>query len=262
MHKQAYLTLQKLETTYWWHVGMRRIASKLLKLLDFPSSTLVLDAGCGTGGNWQMLSKFGQVISLDISIFSLYLARKKIPNCLICADVQRQPFKKESFNLVVSFDVLYHKWVKDLSDVLKGHFRILKLGGWLLLRLPAYQWLYRQHDREVMTARRFTIGQVKEFLPKEAKIVRATYANMFLLPLIVWRKFVKAGDSELKPLPKFLNSVFSVFLFLESELIKFIDLPVGSSIFILLEKPVKTGKEKMIKKEKRSKSLQHIWSVS
>ena len=44
------------EQTYWWHVGRRHLIEGLLaQVLPRGGSAEVLDVGCGSGGNLQLL---------------------------------------------------------------------------------------------------------------------------------------------------------------------------------------------------------------
>lgn len=67
---------------------------------------------------------------------------------------------------------------------MRGFARILKPGGHVLLRLPAYQWLHGRHDQLVHTFRRYTRGELVRMLRRQGfELVRTSYANCFLFPL-------------------------------------------------------------------------------
>ena len=75
------------------------------------------------------------------------------------------PFRDESFDLVTSFDILYFEGIRD-ETALQETARVLRPGGRLLIRVPAFDWLRGTHDIKVSTAHRYTS---KELALKLAK---------------------------------------------------------------------------------------------
>ena len=65
------------------------------------------------------------------------------------------PFRSSSFDIVTSFDVLYHRSVIDEQIAVRETWRVLKPGGYFLMRLPAYRWLSSAHDRRAHGHRRY-----------------------------------------------------------------------------------------------------------
>src|SRR5215208_8526402 len=98
------------EERHWWYIGMRRIAEELLKRFYRPASERpeVLDAGCGSGGTTAWLSRWGRVTGIDLATEALDRAQRRGIKRLLRASVEALPFAADSFDLVTSFDVLYH----------------------------------------------------------------------------------------------------------------------------------------------------------
>ena len=116
---------------------------------------------------------------------------------LTCGSVDHLPFASGSFDLVTSFDVLYAQSVPDVLAAMKELTRVLSPKGYLLLRLPAYDWLRGRHDIAVQTAHRFSMGAVSELLHQcHLTILHKSYANTFLFPLALMKRLIEKTQSE------------------------------------------------------------------
>jgi SAM-dependent methyltransferase len=201
----------------------------------------ILDAGCGTGGFLSVLraqrpdlARFG--IEWDGSASSR--ARDKAAAAIARGSVNALPFADDSFDAVISADVLCHEAVSP-SDALGELNRVLRPGGRLILNLPAYQWLLSAHDRRVHNARRFTGPQIAALL-RQAGLdrVRTRYWNGLLLPLMIaQRKILARGDSmsDVAPFSPWLDATLHAITRFERRLP--FPLPAGGSVLAIAEKP-------------------------
>ena len=85
----------RMEERHWWFLGRRRILRALLSpLLPPGEERLVVDVGCGTGGNVGALAREYRVVGIDTSETAIELAREKFPGarfwCGKLADLPRQ----------------------------------------------------------------------------------------------------------------------------------------------------------------------------
>src|SRR3989304_2262598 len=103
--REYYQRIAELEDRHWWHLGMREVASALIR--SHPGHTQhwrVLDAGCGTGGaiTWaQNILGSKTVMGIDISRDALDLCRRRQSCRLLSqASIVQLPFRSESFDLV------------------------------------------------------------------------------------------------------------------------------------------------------------------
>lgn len=185
MEKNEYTTMAAVELQHWWYGGMRAINAALLERVLAPRRDLqILDAGCGTGGDALFLRRYGRVVGLDLAAEALDLARQRLPGCLVRGSVVQLPFADQSFDLVTSFDVLYHRAVIDEQHALREMWRVLRPNGRILIRLPAYEWLRSAHDRQVHTRHRYTAGEVRRLLETNGFVIEhLTYALTILFPL-------------------------------------------------------------------------------
>src|SRR2546430_3290563 len=130
-----YDRIYQFEERHFWYLGMRRITASLLgPRLTRPGARL-LDAGCGTGGflRWALdVGSFGVVAGIDIGADAIELARNRVPEAdLHVGPLRALPFEDESFELVVTNDVLQHVPEDDVTMSLCELHRVLAPGGTL-----------------------------------------------------------------------------------------------------------------------------------
>jgi len=245
MEQEEYLKLFNLEHKLWWFLGMRCISTTLLDRYLPPTATepWILDAGCGTGGMLETLGFYGQTFGLDASPQALRFASKRARISLAQGDVCRLPFASESFDLVTSFDVIYHSRVPRDETALLEMARVLRPQGLILLRVPAFNLLRGRHDAAVHTRHRYRKKELEEKL-KQAGFVPefVSYSNCLLLPVAVLRRgaerFLRPGHrgSEVEPAPSWLNRALYWILRLEARWLRFGTFPFGLSLIAVARK--------------------------
>ncbi len=243
MRADEYQRMFQLENDYWWYRALREFLVREMKsrLRHDAVRRVVLDAGCGTGANLAALAQGVMPVGLDYSPQALALSRQRGLKHLIRAKVQELPLRDCSCDAVMSIDVLYHQWISDDCAVLRECNRVLRHGGHLFVHVAAFDWLRGSHDEVVMTRHRYTRGElVRKIEACGFRVVRATYRNSFLLPLMVARRFLSPGPreahSDLKPLPSWANRMFLAVLRLENFALRHMNLPIGGSVFVIAER--------------------------
>ena len=239
MDPSEYRTIYAVEDRHWWYTGMRRITETLVESL-YPGRTdlRILDAGCGTGAAARYLARWGRVTAIDYSALALGFSTARGLNSLGQASVTALPFAPGSFDLVTSFDVLYHRAVGDYHDALRQFRRVLRPGGRVLLRLPAYDWLRGRHDDVIHTARRFTAPELAAALGEAGFTVeRLSYANTLLFPLALGKRLLERtapgggdGQSDVAPNPPWLDAALSRVLAAEALWLRRRSLPFGLTV--------------------------------
>jgi ubiquinone/menaquinone biosynthesis C-methylase UbiE len=246
MDPQEYSLMFTVEQTHWWYLGMEKITRAILdKRIDSNSNLSILDAGCGTGaGMSTYLPDYGKVTGIDISPIALGFCRKRNLTSLALASVTGIPFQSDSFDLVTSFDVLYERAVPSDLAALTDFFRVLRPGGFILIRLPAYDWLRGQHDITTHTVRRYTASQVTKLLNDSGfRLLHISYANTFMFPLAAAKRLLERirppalASSDLSMNVGVFNGFFQRILSSEAFLAARIGLPFGLSVIALGQKP-------------------------
>jgi SAM-dependent methyltransferase len=238
VNPDQYARMRSVEDRHWWYVGTRAIAWDVLSGVDLPANARILDAGCGTGGNLVVLRRLGRVVAVDWSDLAIDLAAARGGAEFARASVTALPFRDASFDLITSFEVLYHRAVSDDAAALRELRRVLRPGGWLLLRLPAYGWLRGAHDEAVHTARRYTAGALRKLLRAAGLSPRRlTYVNGLLLPLAAAKRMVErvtgASGDDLGEIPPLLEAAFRTAMAAERLILRHRDLPAGVSVLAL-----------------------------
>lgn len=192
MQDREYRTMADVEADHWWYRGMRDLIGRVLVEHGYTERTglRVLDAGCGTGENLAMLERMLPTAYLggfDPSSLALQHAHKKAPSAdVYLGDVCYPHFHSETYDLVLSCDVLCITGFAAARDGMRRIVERLEPDGLLIINLPAYQWLFSRHDTAVGTQRRFTAREVRRFLESVGlKVDLMTYRLFALLPAIV-----------------------------------------------------------------------------
>ncbi|KKQ91489.1 MAG: Methyltransferase type 11 [Candidatus Woesebacteria bacterium GW2011_GWB1_39_10] len=181
-------------TTIQEHFGNR-----LIKSIKLKKNSVVVDVGCFIGEKlWQINNKLSLGIGVDIAIPSLKAAQDIdiYGNKYIAADLENLPFKDNSVDLVMVFDVIEHLTHagKGFSEVA----RVLKPNGQFLLHIPIkdnkwsfFGWKQKLSPKEAQKEyfdvghapeRMLTSAQIKSYLKKNnLKIEKEIFYNSFLV---------------------------------------------------------------------------------
>lgn len=240
MDPREYHHLAELEDQHWWYAGMRASARALLTQLALPRPARILDAGCGTGGGLRWLAEFGQPHGVDWHPLAVHYARRAAPR-VARASIQTLPFPDATFDLVTSFDVLYHLAVADDAAALRECARVLRPGGWLLVRVPAHDWLRGAHDRYVHTRHRYAAPELRAKLTAaRLTVARLTPLAALLFPAAVLRRQLQSADSaqtDVQLPAGWLNQLLTMVLSWEALWLRGGNLPFGLSLAALAQKP-------------------------
>lgn len=242
MDRRAYETMAETEDRHWWFVGRRRIIERELEALSLPRDASIIDLGAGTGGNLAMLGRFGHVAAMEPDDGARVIASARnnldiragtLPNAI--------PFPDGSADVVGLFDVLEH--VEDDRGSLLAIRRLLKPDGFLLLTVPAHQWLWSAHDEMLHHFRRYSRRGLRSLAVSSGfRVRKLSFFNAALFPLAAAMRLSNMRQADRSPAgvgipPRFLNAAMTGILRAEGGLLRLTNLPVGLSLLATLQKP-------------------------
>jgi SAM-dependent methyltransferase len=256
MNTDEYSRMAELEDSYWWHVGRISILSHQLGKLSTGRSR-ILNVGCGTGGTIPLLSQYGDVTNVDVSPEAVKFCQQKGYEAKLVA-IDTLPFPDKSFDMLVATDVLEH--IESDLAALQEWRRVLTEDGFLVLTVPAYQWLWSAHDEALHHYRRYSLGQLHRLINLAGyQVKKRSYIITFSFFIIVGYRFLASIFSGRKPsakpspqssyviLPKPINRLFILLLQIEAIILRFINFPFGTSIIIISKKITKLNSSKRAK---------------
>lgn len=231
---------------------MRRIGMNLLGKAALPTGAVV-EIGCGGGSFLAELRRWWPgrpVVGLDLRWDALSYARHRQTKLLIQAHAGHMPLADDHCALVVALDVFDQASVQ-IAEALPICRSLLRPGGYLLFRVSALAWLSSPHDVAFGTSHRYDASEIRDALEAtDLSLVRLTYANSLLLPLTAANRFSQRLGLVDVDSAFWSDGLLSAFcyacLVVEAGLLRRYDLPIGSSLYCLAQRPAETGSARAV----------------
>jgi SAM-dependent methyltransferase len=193
----------------------------------------ILDVGCGTGANLELLGRFGEAEGVDVSEEALAFCRARGLERVRHGAAEKLPYEDGAFDLVTALDVVEH--LDDDVAGLREMRRVLRKGGRALLFVPAFMFLWGVQDDVSNHRRRYTLSGLRRVVQEAGfEVERATYANIsFFAPILAGRLLMRA--TGLRPASEnninigALNGLLGRVLGAESSLLRHLNFPFGVS---------------------------------
>jgi SAM-dependent methyltransferase len=237
----------RAEEHHFWFLGLRRTAKYLLDAaLDGRAVTRIIDCGAGTGRNLDWLQTYAMAIGLELTPLGLRIGRSRHRR-LVRGTVARLPFADRTADVVTSFDVLYCLPDADEHAAAREMWRVLKPGGVALVNVAALDILRGSHSTLTHERRRYSRRRLTSLLTGAGFVIRRmTFTNMATFPATLavrWLDRVSgragtASDADMQVPPRPINALFDAALRVEWLLLHVTNLPIGTSLMCVAEKPM------------------------
>lgn len=241
MEKTIYHKMAAIEDIHWWFVGRRNIAKQIIDKLELSNKPIILEVGCGSGGNFSLLAAYGELKAIEPDETAIHYARKRgIAQVLPGSLPYDIPFDSEIFDLIVMMDVLEHVNKDELS--LKLLRDKIKNNGHLLLTVPACPRLWSKHDELHHHKRRYTRKSLCKVITDSGyNIVFISYINSILFIFIITLRIIKRlskdnNTDDLKMPFTWINILLTKLYLCEGYLLKYFRFPIGLSLIMLAQK--------------------------
>jgi len=235
----------EIEEKIWWKAGRRYIFEEFLKRAACETNIVhILDIGCGSGAELNLLSKYGTVSGVERSPILARRARnRKIAKKIYETDFMSFETDR-NFDLVCLIDMLEHN--EDDDAVLKHINRQSGNKHMLLICVPACQFLFSQHDIMLNHYRRYSkLGMKKLMHKNNYQVIMGGYFFFFLFPFaaisrlkerVAYRFGNKKKRANLCIVPRYINKILLITLKLEAYISRFIQFPFGLWFIVLAKK--------------------------
>src|SRR2546430_4412894 len=158
MQQHTYSIMYEVEEHHWWFVGRRRIIERFVAAVCREIGKLkprILDVGCGTGANLQMLAKHGASEGVDVSSEALEFCRARGLSKVKQGAAESLPYEDASFDLVTGLDVDEH--LDDDLAGLREMRRVLGARGGGVVFFPGFMFFWGVPGDFSHHRRRFTL---------------------------------------------------------------------------------------------------------
>jgi SAM-dependent methyltransferase len=234
----AYRSLRDLQDRHWWFVGRRRIVTRLIeRFVALSGGARILEAGCGYGGNLQMLAQFGEVDAFEYQADARAFASTRASRPVTAGALPDGiGFEDDAFDLIAMLDVLEH--IDDDVASLEALRARLADHGTILLTIPAFPWLWSEHDEVHHHKRRYTKASLERVIRKAGlEPVRIGYFNTLLFPVAMAQRLASRlcrgkRHPDVLP-PPLLNGALQRIFSFERQLVGRLQLPIGLSLYAI-----------------------------
>lgn len=235
MERIVYDRMAELDTRHWWYRARREVLAALIaRKVKPPEGARILEIGCGTGHNLEMLGQFGHVDAIELDDAAREVASARLGRVVLGARLpELEGVPERSYDMVALLDVLEH--VEEDRAALRSIARRLKPGGAILITVPAFQWMWSAHDVVNHHQRRYSKRTLNAAIADAGlKVDFVGYFNSILFPLAAAARLAgrltgkEESDDKLPPKP--VNALFETLFGLERHAIARLPFTPGVSI--------------------------------
>ena len=236
MERVVYRQMAELDQRHWWYRARREILGDLIRREAMPPANgRILEIGCGTGHNLEMLGSFGAVDAVELDEEARAVAERRLGRSVMNAPLpELAGVDERAYDLIAALDVIEH--IDDDAGAIATIAAKLKPGGKFVMTVPAHQWMWSAHDVVNHHKRRYSKAGLRRLIEgSPLRLDKIGYFNSLLFPLAVAERGAsklrgkESADVKLppKPLNRALESIFAA----ERHLVGRLPLPPGVSLF-------------------------------
>ena len=236
MERSVYREMAELDQRHWWYRARRDVLADLIRRYAMPpQGAHILEIGCGTGHNLQMLEAFGNVDALELDEEARTIAEQRLGRSVMSAPLpELAGVSDRHYDLIAALDVIEH--IDDDRAALAAIASKLRLGGKLVMTVPAHQWMWSANDVVNHHKRRYSKAALKLLVDSSPlKLEKLGYFNSLLFPLAVAERFSSKlrgkDDADVKLPSAPLNTALEAVFRAERHLVGRLPLPPGLSLF-------------------------------
>ena len=244
MQQEQYELESKFAGSHWWWVSRRKIIRRVLSryFSADDKERRILEVGSGSGSNFELLREFGLVSGIEMSCYAANVAKSRFPEIDV-KNISIPGRLDQTFEMIAMFDVLEH--IEDDIGALEWVAEHLEDFGHLILTVPAFSFLWSEHDEVSHHKRRYSKSNLMSILGQRFDIEYCSYFNTHLFPAVaavrVGRRLRgKKGSEEDVTMGAngIINTVLTGIFSSETLWIPRLQLPFGVSLIVAARKKV------------------------
>lgn len=252
INSEEYRAMFEVEENLWWYkILHEKVIAEIDSFSKGNKQIKILDAGCGTGGLLlkMQIAGYQNIKGFDFNDDAVAFSKSRGLNVQKLDITHLQGvYEKESFDVIVSDDVLYQFEDEVIEKTISSIIDILKPNGVFITNNNAFEIFRGTHDIAVGSKKRFVLKDFRTYLSKtkDASILKHHYWSLFLSPLILVVRLIQKLQlklnlvdlqnikSDVEMPSEFMNKLFYNICKFERKILK--NSPFGSSLFLVIKK--------------------------
>lgn len=232
--------MRTIQDTHWWYRGRKEIIELVFRLYISSKNNSIIDIGGGYGSNIDVLQRFGNVDVIEPHKGAAeVLLGKGVNTVYQIKQIEDYKNVNKKYHIATMFDVLEH--IKDDTELLSYiNNKMLMNKGYMFITVPAYNWLWSEHDTVHGHYRRYTKTTLRTVLEKAGlDVLELRYFMFLLFPIAaivrILQKYSPICANEANKSNNVINEILFRIFRLESTLLKKFRMPFGLSILAVVQ---------------------------
>lgn len=217
---------------WWWYKAKSRLLKFLLKKCELNDKNQILEIGPGKGNNLKTLVRFGEIDVLDKEKYFLDFLKNEKSEFIRNFYLDLIEIDKK-YDIIVLLDVLEH--IKDSGTYLNSLKRILNENGYIILGVPAFEFLWSEHDEKLNHYRRYNWKLIEDE-SNGFRILERYGFNYLLFPIRYLQIKFSKNITTVNESTKLVNNILFFITTIEHLFRKLgINFKFGTSLYAILK---------------------------